>query len=114
MSSTLKFNLESFKELDAPDLIINVWSYSDHLKSHQNCRVCKTYREYSLKALEKKWSNNWGNFDYVVSRITRNDKNFLDVSKYSSADRFLIIEFLKKIEAARKQFFVKVNKILIS
>ena len=31
-STTLKFNAESFKELDAPNLIINVWSYSDYLK----------------------------------------------------------------------------------
>ena len=63
MSSTLKFNLNSFRELDAPDLIINVWSYSDYLKRHKNCQICEIYCEYSLKALEEKWKKEWGNFN---------------------------------------------------
>ena len=110
MSSTLKFNLDSFRELDAPNLIINVWSYSDYINNkHENCEVCKTYRQYSLKALKEKWREEWGCFNYITSKISKNDRYFIDVSKYSSADRYFILEFLKKIEAARKQVVYKTN-----
>ena len=108
MSSTsLKFNLDSFRELDAPDLIINVWSYSDHLKRQKNCQVCKIYCKHSLKALKEKWKKEWGSFNYIMSKIKKNDRYFIDVGKYSSADRYLIVDFLKKTEAARKQLVYK-------
>ena len=94
---TLKFNLESFKELGAPNLIINVWSYSDHLNKHKNCHVCKKYLEYSLFALKEKWESDWGDFYYVMLKVKKNDRYFMNVSKYSSADRHLIIDFLKRI-----------------
>ena len=104
MASTLKFNLDSFRELDAPNLIINAWSYSDHLSRHKNCTVCKTYLEYNLKALKGKWRREWGDFNYIMSKITKNDRVFLDVSKYSSADRYLIIDFLIKIQNLKKKY----------
>ena len=100
--ATLKFNLESFKELDAPDLIINVWSYSDFLKTHQNCCICKKYRDYSIKALKEKWEVEWGNFDHIMNKFKKNDRNFINISKYSSVTRHLIIDFLTKIEENKK------------
>ena len=32
---------------------------------------------------------------YIMSKIRKNDKYFINVGKYSSADRHLIIDFLK-------------------
>ena len=52
-STTLKFNAESFKELDAPNLIINVWSYSDYLKKN-DCEICRKYCDLSLNVLSEK------------------------------------------------------------
>ena len=101
---SLKFNLDSFRELDAPNLIINAWSYGYHLKHNKNCSVCKTYLEYNLKALKGKWRKEWGDFNYIMSKITKNDKLFFDVSKYSSADRYLIIDFLIKIQNLTKKY----------
>ena len=94
-------------ELDAPDLIINVWSYSDYLKRHKNCQICQVYCDYSLKALKIKWRKEWGSFNYVMSKIRKNDKYFINVGKYSSANRHLIIDFLKKIEFAKNNFYLK-------
>ena len=106
MTSTFKFNFESFKELDAPDLIINVWSYSDHLKTFSNCRTCKTYCNYCIEILRKRWEPEWGNFNKIISKLLKNDRNFINISKYSSENRHLIIDFLKKIEEDRKKIIV--------
>ena len=73
-----------------------MWSYSDTLTRDKNCKVCKTYRDYCLKILQQRWNKNWGEFNFVMSKITKNDKHFLDVSKYFSADRHLIVQSLKK------------------
>ena len=32
----LKFNKQSFRELDAPDLFINLWTYN-YFKKHKSC-----------------------------------------------------------------------------
>ena len=100
-STTLKFNAESFKELDAPNLIINLWSYSDYLKKN-DCEICRKYCDLSLNALSEKWQKDWGPFNYIMSKVKKNDRLFLNVGKYPSADRYLIIDFLKEIEKGRK------------
>ena len=104
MNSTLKFSFESFMELDSPNLFINVWSYSDHLNRYKHCKVCKIYCDYCVEILKKRWRPEWGNFNKIMNKILKNDRRFIDISKYSSANRHLIIDFFlkKKIEEDRK------------
>ena len=95
----LKFNLKSFEELDTPNLLINVWSYSENLnKINPDCNKCKTYRKYCLQILRRRWNWKWGFFNEVISNIKSNNENFIDLSRYSSANRFQIITDLKKIQ----------------
>ena len=91
--TTLKFSFKSFEELDAPNLFINVWSYSDYLKKHTNCKICEIYRNYCVEILKRRWLPEWGNFNKIMSKILKNNKYFINISKYSSANRHLIIDF---------------------
>ena len=65
-SKELKFNLDTFQMLDAPNLIINIWSYNNEPGHQSACIACKTYCEYSIQALREKWEEEWGNFDFAV------------------------------------------------
>ena len=103
MAPLLKLNFDLMKELDAPNLIIDIWSYSDHLKKNSNCLIYEHYRFHCLELLKKKWQNEWGDFDHIMNKIKKNDKNFINIGKYSSADRHSIIDFLKKIEENKKK-----------
>ena len=38
MKTTLKFSLDDFRELNLPDLLINIWNYSDC--NNSNYFVC--------------------------------------------------------------------------
>ena len=67
MSSTeqksLKFRYEDFVMEDIPNLMINIWSYSD--EHGTGCDICTTYKKMCIQALKKmerfiqrrKWSN---------------------------------------------------------
>ena len=92
----LKFNLEAFRELCAPDLIINIWSYSSEPVHKSTCTVCKTYYDYCMQALREKWKAEWGDFEFANNKFKKCDKSFIDIGQYSSANMHLINDFLKK------------------
>ena len=48
----LKFSLNDFKELDLPDLLINISCYSEG--EAENSLICKQYKEYCIIAARKK------------------------------------------------------------
>ena len=58
------------KGLDAPNLIINIWSYSDHLKKNSNCLICEHYRFHCLELLKEKWQE-WGDFYHIMNKIKK-------------------------------------------
>ena len=99
----LKFNLDAFRELHAPDLIINIWTYNKNFVHKSKCAICKTYCDYSTQALREKWKAEWGDFEFVTNKFKKCDKNFINIERYSSANMHLIIDFLKKIQ--QKNFF---------
>ena len=90
-----KLSFEEFKVLDAPDLIINIWLYNDPKNTGYFCCIYSVWCEIALK---EKWKEEWGDFDFTVKKIRENDKNFIDVRKYSSEDRYLIIDELIDIK----------------
>ena len=49
MSSNYKLLLESFKRLDLPNLLINIWSYADK----PNCPMCSQYQKWCIQAAKE-------------------------------------------------------------
>ena len=85
-----------FQQLDAPDLITNIWTYSQSKKQLHICDICQTYTELSIQALREKWEEDWGDFQYFVKKLIECDKLYIDVGKYSNKTKHEIIDFIKK------------------
>ena len=47
----LKFLLDSFRQIDLPNFLINIWDYAD--KKHSDCSVCKQYSEWFVMVAKK-------------------------------------------------------------
>ena len=75
----LKFSLEDFRELHLPDLLINIWNYSDCKNS--NCFVCNQYRDLCVQAAYEKWSPDYKDFNAVINNLRIQNKSWFDVSK---------------------------------
>ena len=69
-SKNLKFSLDSFRQLDLSDLLINIWLYSFH--SHQDSSICKQHKERCIIAAKEKWSGFYHDFDEILNAIVRN------------------------------------------
>ena len=103
MPQIQKFNYNDFKILDTGDLFINIWSYSYNLKNvcKKNCKFCNSYRRYCCDILKKRWNSKWGDYDYIMDKIFRNDdENFINLGEYSSERKHLITYHLINIEKA--------------
>ena len=102
----LKLTFKSFQELDTPDLLINIWCYSGHIiEKNGYCYICGTYRKYCIEIVKRRWRNEWGFFNEVIRNIKNNNENFIDLSRYSSANRHKIIRDLTKIQQRRTEGF---------
>lgn len=97
-SAAVKFTQNDFRVIDTPNLIINVWTYSENLKKNKLCGICQTYLDFCLNILEERWRKEWGDYNFVMAKLRNNDKSFIDVSSFSSADRYLIMSYLKKLK----------------
>lgn len=96
----LKFSYQDFNRLDTGDLFINIWSDSEslkHSKNHNLCQICGIYRRYCYHILRRRWQPEWGNFAKIMDKLFKVDKYFLNVGKYSSSTRHLIIRDLKNM-----------------
>ena len=100
----LKFSFEDFVVLDTPNLLINIWSYSKHI-NEKNCYICNIYREHCIDIVEIRWKREWGFFDKVIKNIKNNNEDFINLSNYSSENRYKIISDLKKIEREKAERF---------
>ena len=97
MTSIQKFTINDFEELDTADLLINIWSYRNCLENNKMCEFCNIYREYCYQILRRRWQPEWGNYNKVMSKFSKNDENFINVGSYSSAQKHLIFnELIKK------------------
>ena len=52
--SDLKFTKQDFRELSAPDNILNVWIYN-HFDKHKPCFTCDIYSKYCEEVLKEEW-----------------------------------------------------------
>ena len=67
----LKFSLNSFRQLDLPNLLINVWDYVDK----PNCPICKQYQKWCISAAKEKWQDSSIEFDFVINFLKNKNKN---------------------------------------
>ena len=80
--SEKNFSLSTFRQLDLPDLLIDVWSYSE-LCNTKSCSICPQYLEWSIQAAKQKWSLDFKDFNYIIDNLKKRNKNWFDVSKLS-------------------------------
>ena len=52
--SDLKFTKQDFRELSAPDNILNVWIYN-YFDKHKPCFTCDIYSKYCEEVLKEEW-----------------------------------------------------------
>ena len=91
-----KIRIEDFKTLDAPDKLLNIWSYNNLDGPSKKCRTCKKYSNFCEMLLREQWKPNWGDFEFIIEKIKNNDKTFIDLSEISSMNRWKIIDILVK------------------
>ena len=72
MEITLKFSLDSFRQLELADILINIWSYGDHIKE-KNCVICNNYRNWCITAAKEKWSQTFVDFDFAMQNLIMMD-----------------------------------------
>ena len=93
----MAFNLESFNVLDVPELIINIWCSSIHVKNCGGCRI-KIYLDFCVESLKTRWMSEWGSFDEIRNKLLANDKSFIsDLNNFSSLDKQYLIDFVNEI-----------------
>ena len=83
---SLKFSKQSFRELELPDLLFNVWCYTDW----PNDPICVQYQQWCVEVAKKRWSSQYLDFDYVIENLRKQNKKFYNFGKISSADKNII------------------------
>ena len=91
----LKFTKQDFRELSAPDNVLNVWIYNYFVK-HKPCFTCDTYSKYCEEVLKEERRDDWGDFDFVIRKIKNCDKSFIDLNRYSEITKWGILDQLIK------------------
>ena len=83
----LKFTKSDFREMDTPNLLINVWTYNYYKPHCQNCNACEIYTEWNVKILAERWKEEWGDMNNAVEKLKKNDKDFININNHSEDSR---------------------------
>ena len=73
--------------------LIYLWTYK-YSTAHFPCLACETYSNYCENALKDIWCKEWGDFKTVVEKINKCDKDFINISNFSSSTKWKIIDIL--------------------
>ena len=90
----LKFTKSDFREMDTPNLLINVWTYNYYKPHCQNCNACKIYADWNVEILAERWKEEWGDMNNAVEKLKKNDKDFININNHSEYSRWGIINEL--------------------
>ena len=86
--SQLKFLLKSFRGLSLPKLLINIWSYADHIINKvDGCEICEIYMKYCVTVAKEKWSEFYIDFDFLIYNLKKRNRNWVDFGKFSTATK---------------------------
>ena len=98
----LKFSLNSFRQLDLPNLLINIWDYADK----PNCPICKQYQKWCITAANEQWEKGFIDFDFAINTLKKQNKNWFDFGKISSENRNQIYVVISKEKKSIRNIFV--------
>ena len=90
----LKFKYEDFLNNDIPNLMINIWSYSDD--HGVVCNICTTYKKVLHRSIKKKWQPELKNVDEIIQKLKKRDTKWCNLSKISSAEGHLLMYVIEK------------------
>ena len=98
-----KKNFSDFQELDLPDLLINIWSYSD---VNYNSSILKEYKKYCIQIAKSKCRNErYMDFDFVIKNIEEPNTKFIDSGLISRANKAKIYRLILKDRIKHFYFF---------
>ena len=81
----IKIHKKRFQEEDFADNMLNLWSFNFLKEHHKKCITCQTYSQWVVEILKEQWKPIYGDFDYVINKIIKADKSFIDLSKISTS-----------------------------
>ena len=61
MTHEMKFSLATLRQLDLPNLLIDISFYADSPHC-QDCSICQQYLKWSIQAAKEKWSSDFKDF----------------------------------------------------
>ena len=93
MSPKLKFLKSDFQRQDLPDLLLNIWGYAEVKKT---CSKCKQYEIWCMEAAQEKWKPQCLDFEYVIKNLRRQNKQFYNFGRTSTADKNVIYRLINK------------------
>ena len=104
MSATdLKFSLNSFRQLDLPNLLINIWDYADR----PDDPICKQYQKWCITAAKEQWQDTFIDFDFVITALKKQNRNWYDFGKISSDERNKICIIISKDNTVSPHWYNK-------
>ena len=104
MSATdLKCSLNSFRQLDLPNLLINIWDYADR----PDDPICKQYQKWCITAAKEQWQDTFVDFDFAITVLKKQNRNWYDFSKMSSDKRNKIYIIISKDNTVSPHWYNK-------
>ena len=97
-----KFSKGTFSYHDLPDLLLNIWSYSN---AYGECLVCTQYSRWCAELAREKWLPQYLNFDKFIRRVSTGDKKLPIFGRTSTAEKNCIFQILKKKASMTRLFF---------
>ena len=86
----MKFAKSSFQELDFPDLLINIWCYTDK----QNDPIIAQNEKLCVEAAQEQWKLQYLDFNYLIENLRKQNKQFYNFGKICSADKNVIYRLI--------------------
>ena len=85
----MKFKFDDFKTMDIPNLMINIWGYSEAIKKKKNVSFANN-RHWCIRALHEKWLSTYIDINFVIYKLITMDEKWFDCSKVSNANNFFL------------------------
>ena len=86
----MKFSKNDFENLDLPDLLINIWDYSEYPTDP----VLNQYCQWCVEVAKERWQPSFKNFQFVINNLRKRNKKFYDFGKISSTDKNIIYRLI--------------------
>ena len=86
----MKFSKNGFPDLDLSNLLINIWTYADHLHDPS----VKQYEKWCVELAKEKWQSHYLDFGYVIEMLKEKNKEFYDFGKISAVNRRIIYKLI--------------------